>query len=101
MEFQTMTQINKTKGAIVMAGLLGGLVLGGVPVIAQTSAPSVPTDQGSVMPKVQGGIMPGMMMNEEMQQKMSRMMDNCNRMMETMMQGKGGPSKPATPDPKG
>jgi hypothetical protein len=38
--------------------------------------------------------MPGMKMNEEMQQKMTRMMDNCNRMMESMMQNKeGAPAK--------
>jgi hypothetical protein len=38
--------------------------------------------------------MPGMMMNGEMQQKMTRMMDNCNRMMGSMMQNKdGAPAK--------
>jgi hypothetical protein len=39
------------------------------------------------MPDDQGG-MPGMMMNGGMQQKMTRMMDNCNRMMESMVQNK-------------
>jgi hypothetical protein len=43
-------------------------------------------------------MMPGMMMNEEMQQKMVRMMDNCNRMMETMMQNKGTTTPPASPN---
>jgi len=41
------------------------------------------------MPNDQGGMMPGMMGSGEMQQKMARMMDNCNRMMESMMQNKG------------
>lgn len=46
------------------------------------------------MPNGQGGMMPGMMMNGEMQQQMTRMMDNCNRMMESMMQNKdGAPAK--------
>jgi hypothetical protein len=43
------------------------------------------------MPERQGGMMPGMMMNGEMQQKMTRMMDDCNRMMESMMPNKDGP----------
>jgi hypothetical protein len=36
------------------------------------------------------------MMNGAMQEKMSRMMDNCNRMMESMMQNEGH-----SPDKKG
>jgi Spy/CpxP family protein refolding chaperone len=92
MEFEPMTQMNKAKRIIAMAGLLGGLVLAGAPAFAQTSAPSDATQQGggmmeNGMPKGQSG-MPGMMMNSEMQQKMSRMMDDCNHMMESMRQNK-------------
>jgi Spy/CpxP family protein refolding chaperone len=99
MEFRIMAQMNKTMGVIAMAGLLGGLVLAGAPASAQTSAPAAPAPQGGAMmdhgiPNGQGGTMPGMMMNGEMQQKMTRMMDNCNRMMRSMIQNKdGAPAK--------
>ncbi len=92
-----MAQMNKTMGVVAMAGLLGGLALAGAPAFAQTSAPTSP--QGGAMmdhgmPNGQGGTMPGMMLNGEMQQKMTRMMDNCNRMMGSMMQNKdGAPAK--------
>ncbi len=43
----------------------------------------------------------GMMMNPEMQQKMTRMMDNCNRMMQSMDQNKNGTTAPASPATKG
>jgi hypothetical protein len=94
MEFEPMTQMNKTKRIIGMAGLLGGLILAGGPAFAQTNTPPVPAKQRGApmengMPKSQTG-MPGMMMNSGMQQKMSRMMDNCNHMMESMMQNKDG-----------
>jgi hypothetical protein len=92
MEFKLMTQTNRTKRIIAMAALLGGLVLAGAPAFAQAGAPSDATQQrGAVMengmPKGKSG-MSGMMMNSEMQQKMSRMMDNCNHMMESMRQNK-------------
>ena len=41
-----------------------------------------------------GAMKPGMMMDQDMQQKMSRMMDNCNRMMESM-----SPNRDSTPTP--
>jgi hypothetical protein len=42
-----------------------------------------------------GGMMKsGMMMGPEMRRKMSRMMDNCNRMMKAM-----NPTKDGTPTP--
>jgi len=88
----------------VIAGLLGGFLLAAVPAVAQTNAPAAPANPGGGMmnmPNGQGGAMPGMMMNEEMQQKMSRMMDNCNRMMETMMQNHGGTTPPTGPSTKG
>ena len=86
MELRTMAQMNKTKRVIAMAGLLAGLALAGASAFAQTNTPSAPANQGGAMmdhemPTGQGGMMPGMM-NGEMQQKMTRMMDNCNRMME-------------------
>jgi Spy/CpxP family protein refolding chaperone len=94
-----MAQMNKTKRVIAVAGLLAGLALAGASAFAQTSAPAAAANQGGSMmdhemPNGQGGMMPGMKMNEEMQQKMTRMMDNCNRMMESMMQNKeGAPAK--------
>jgi Spy/CpxP family protein refolding chaperone len=99
MELRTMAQMNKTKRAIAMTGLLAGLALSGASAFAQTRAPAAPADKGGAMmdhgtPNGQGRMMPGMMMNGEMQQKMTRMMDNCNRMMESMMQNKdGAPAK--------
>ena len=86
-----MARINKTMGVIAMAGLLGGLALAGAPAFAQTNAPAAPAPMGGAMmdhgtPNGQGGMMPGMMMNEEMQQKMTRMIDNCDRTMKYMMQ---------------
>jgi len=94
-----MAQMNKTKRVIAVTGLLAGLALAGVSAFAQTNAPAAPTNQGGAMmdhqePERQGGMMPGMMMNGEMQQKMTRMMDDCNRMMESMMPNKdSAPSK--------
>ncbi len=98
-----MAQLNKTKGVIAMAGLLGGLALAGVQAFAQSAAPATPpATPGSGMmehgmPNGQGA----MMMNPEMMQKMSRMMDNCNRMMESMAQEKGGAAAPTAPANKG
>jgi hypothetical protein len=42
------------------------------------------------------GMKPGMMMDPEIRQKMLRMMDNCDRMMESMTPNKdgAGPSVP-------
>ena len=80
MEFPTITQMNKIKGVIAMAGLLGGLALAGAPAFAQTAAPATPpTTSGSGMmehgmPNSQGG----KMMKPEMMQKMAKMMDGCN-----------------------
>jgi Spy/CpxP family protein refolding chaperone len=94
-----MAQMNKTKRVIAVTGLLAGLALAGASAFAQTNAPAAPTNQEGAMmdhqmPERQGGMMPGMMMNGEMQQKMTRMMDDCNRMMESMMPNKdGAPSK--------
>jgi Spy/CpxP family protein refolding chaperone len=95
MELRTMVRMNKTKRVIAVTGLLAGLALGGTATFAQTNAPPATVNKGGAMmdhqmPGGQGGMMPGMMMNGEMQQKMTRMMDNCNRMMESMMQNKDG-----------
>jgi hypothetical protein len=96
-----MAQMNKAKGVIAMAGLLGGLALAGLPAFAQKSAPAAPATQGDSMMDHgtligRGETMPGMMMDGKMQQKMTRMMDNCNHMMGSMMQNKDG-----TPAKKG
>lgn len=92
-----MTQTNRTKRLIATAGLLAGLALAGTAAIGQTAAPTAPANHGGAMmghemSSGQSG-MSGMM-NGEMQQKMNHMMDNCNRMMESMMQSKdGAPAK--------
>jgi hypothetical protein len=91
--------MNKTKRLIAVTGLLAGLALGSTATFAQTNAPATTANKGGAMmdhqmPEGQGGMMPGMMMNGGMQQEMTRMMDNCNRMMESMMQNKdGAPAK--------
>jgi Spy/CpxP family protein refolding chaperone len=90
-----MDRTNKTKRAIAMAGLLAGLALAGVPAFAQTNAPAAPANSGSAMmdhgmPNGQDRMMPGMAMNGEIQGKMARMMDKCDRMMASMMQHKDG-----------
>jgi hypothetical protein len=89
-----MAQMNNKARVITTAGLLVGLAMAGIPAWAQTNAPA-PTDQGNHMMQREG-MKPGMMMDPEMRQKMSRMMDNCNRMMESMMSDKdgAGPSVP-------
>jgi hypothetical protein len=88
-----MTTTRKSKHAIAMIGLLAGLTLAGATAYAQTNAPASAGNQGDdtmdrQMPMGNNGTTPGMMMNGEMQEKMSRMMDNCNRMMESMMQNR-------------
>jgi len=90
MELPTMARMNKTKRVIAVTGLLVGLALGATAVFAQTNVPPASASEPGAMPGGQGGMMPGMMMNGEMQQKMTRMIDSCNRMMESMMQNKDG-----------
>jgi hypothetical protein len=93
-----MAQINRIHGVIAAVGLLAGLALIGVPAVAQTNTPVPNEDQGkSRMPDGMnsgGRTKPGMMMNPDMQQKMSRMMDNCNRMMESMIPNSDGAPTP-------
>jgi hypothetical protein len=92
-----MAQMSKAR-IITTTGLLAGLVAG-IPAWAQTNVPA-PTDQGSHMMQreMPNGeeMKPGMMMDPEMRQKMSRMMDNCDRMMQSMTPNKdgAGPSVP-------
>lgn len=98
-----MARMNKVKGAIATAGLLGGLALAGVPAFAQTPAPSTPQaapGNGMMMKDMPNG-QAGTPMNPEMMQKMSKMMDNCNNMMESMMKKEGGPGAPSAPANKG
>jgi hypothetical protein len=97
-----MAQMNKIKGAIAVASLVGGLALAGVPAFAQTPAPSTPQaapGNGMMMKDMPNG-QAGMPTNPEMQ-KMSKMMDNCNNMMESMMKKEGGPGAPSAPANKG
>jgi len=102
-EFRTMAQMNKIKGVIAMVGLLGGLALAGVPAFAQTVAPATPpaAPGGGMMMQGMPNGQAGMPMNPEMMQKMTKMMDNCNHMMELMAQEKGGATAPAAPANKG
>jgi hypothetical protein len=94
-----MAQMNNKARVIATTGLLAGLAMAGIPAWAQTNAPA-PTDQGSHMMQREmpngEGVKPGMMMDPEMRQKMSRMMDRCNGMMESMTPNKdgAGPSVP-------
>jgi hypothetical protein len=89
----------------MIAGLLAGLTMAGLPAFAQTNAPASAADQGSGMMQrgmPNGGAMkPGMMMDQDMRQKMSRMMDNCNRMMQSIVPNKDGTSTPSAPTNKG
>jgi hypothetical protein len=79
---------------IAVAGLLMGLAAAGATAVAQTSTPAPSVDQQKgMMPHGMdndGMMKPGMMTNPEMQQKMSRMINNCNHMMDSM-----------SPDPNG
>lgn len=95
-----MAQMTKIKNMIAMAGLVGGLVLAGVPAFAQTAAPPAAPGSGMMMPGRPNG-QAAMPMNPEMMQKMTKMMDGCNRMMESMAQEKGGATAPAAPTNKG
>ncbi len=93
-----MTRINNIRGITAVAALLGSLALASVTAYAQTSAPAAPAEkQGDGTMNGNGG----MMMNPETQQKMTRMMDNCNRMMESMGQNTNGTTAPASPATKG
>jgi Spy/CpxP family protein refolding chaperone len=94
-----------TMKSVIAAGVLGALALATLPTaFAQMNAQPTPPDHGSSMmnhgmPNDQDGMMPGMMgsaNSKEMRQKMTRMMDNCNRMMEGMMQNK--PGTPTSPN---
>ncbi len=100
-----MTRTNRTKSRIVIAGLLAGAAVASLPAFAQRNAPAPETNQGSGMMQhgmPNGGAMkPGMMMDQDMRQKMSRMMDNCNRMMESMTSTRDGTPTPSVPPNKG
>jgi hypothetical protein len=100
-----MTQTNRTTSRIVIVGLLAGIALASLPAFAQTNAPASGADQGSGMMQHRmpngGGMTPGMMMDQGMQQKMSRMMDNCNCMMESRTPNNDGTPTPSAPTNKG
>jgi hypothetical protein len=92
-----MTQLKRTRGVIATAGLLAGLAMAGIPAFAQTSAPAPGVGQAKSMMPGGEAMKPGMMMDPAMRQKMSRMMDNCNRMMESMAP-KDGSTTPPVPN---
>jgi hypothetical protein len=100
-----MTQTIRTKSGIVIAGLLAGVAWASLPAFAQTNTPAPGADQGSGMMQhgmPNGGAMkPGMMMDHDMQQKMSRMMGNCKRMMESIAPNGDSTPTPSAPTNKG
>src|SRR5579859_756088 len=97
-----MTKTYRTKNILAAASLLAGLLNAGVPTLAQTTTPGAPPDRGGMMQQDTPGadhMGPGMMtMDPAMRESMSRMMGNCNRMMESMMPGKDGGTGPAVPN---
>jgi hypothetical protein len=92
-----MAQLNRILGGIAIVGLLAGLAMAGVPAFAQTSTLAPGGDHGKGMMPSGDAMKPGMMMDPAMRQQMSRMMDNCNRMMESMMPKDGG-ATPSVPN---
>ncbi len=100
-----MAQMNKVKGVMAVTALLGSLALAGVPAFAQTAAPATPPAASPANPGsgMMGHGMPNgqTAMNPEMMQKMAKMMDGCNHMMETMAQEKAAAPAPAAPASKG
>jgi hypothetical protein len=92
-----MNQMKRMPGVIATAGLLAGLAMAGIPAFAQTGAPALGAGQAKGMMPGGDAMKPGMMMDPAMRQKMSRMMDNCNRMMESMMT-KDGVTAPPVPN---
>ena len=93
--------IMTTKAALTM--LIGGLAVASVSgAFAQPAAPTAPPAQDGkpmqpgMMPGGQGGMQP-MKMDDHMMQQMARMMENCNKMMESKLQKP--PVAPATPAP--
>ena len=93
-----MARMNSVHGFVAAVGLLAGLALAGTSALAQTNPPAASTDHGHgmMMDGMNHGNLMSMMMNHDMQQKMSRMMDNCNRMMESMIPNKE--NTPTTPN---
>jgi len=89
-----MTQMKRMRGVIATAGLLAGLAIAGIPAFAQTSTPAPGAGEAKGMMPGGGAMKPGMMMDPGMRAKMSRMMDDCNRMMESMTQKDGGTAPP-------
>lgn len=97
-----MVQMNATKSLIVTAGLLGAHTLVAIPAVAQTNSPSTQSNPpGGMMGHEMANNQGRTMMAKEMHQKTSRMMDNCNRTMESMSENKDGAVAPANPTTKG
>ena len=92
-----MTRMKIIYCYIAMIALLVGLAMAGVPAFAQTSNPAPGGDDRKGMMPSGDAMMPGMMMDPAMRQQMSRMMDNCNLMMESMVPKDGG-TTPSVPN---
>jgi hypothetical protein len=74
-----MARTSETIRGIAIAGLLVGLAGGGA-ALAQTATPKGPTSQEDNIADSKGqGMMGG-----GLQEKMVRMVDSCNRMMESL-----------------
>ncbi|GJE04142.1 hypothetical protein [Methylobacterium isbiliense] len=88
-----MSKISKLAPAAVLGA---ALVAGIAGVSAETAtSPSTNSDKGMMGGMMQGGNMP-------MMQEMLKMMENCNKMMQTTKdrQNQGGPGQPS-PDNRG
>jgi len=86
-----MSRLKTKKSIIAAVGVLAGLALTPIPTAFARQDHDHGIGTQHVNPNDQVGTKPDTMssMNDkEMQQKMARMTDDCNRMMESMMQNK-------------
>lgn len=95
MELQNMVRMNKSKRYAAIAGFLAGIALSGTAAMAEThhDRPDRATERGAVVghsiSSDQSETPQGTALNTDVQQKLDRMADNCNRMMQSMMQSNG------------
>jgi periplasmic protein CpxP/Spy len=91
-----MNMTPKLKTLFAAVAILGGLAA--TTVFAQETTPSTQPPQARGMMSDHGGMM-GMMgqMSADHMKQMTRMVDNCNRMMEGMSHAPMGPDKELAP----
>jgi len=96
MELQNMVRLNKSKRYAAIAGFLAGIALSGTAAMAEThhDRPDRATERGATAGNAASGGQTGTSQatapSSEVQQKLDRMAENCNLMMQSMMQGNGG-----------